>query len=139
MNEIWMKRFLIFAAGWNLVGGASALLDPAQHFAQMYHAPLSLEDPLQLYFYRCTWINVMAWGVGYFLAAIRPAMRMPILAAGAAGKFFYCFACLALFANGTGQAFLAVTGVIDLLFAGMFAWILMSSRQDAAHVASQPV
>jgi hypothetical protein len=132
MNETWSKRFLIFAGAWNILGGATALLDPAQHFAQMYHGALSLDDPMQLYFYRCTWINVMAWGVGYGLAAVYPHARLPILAAGAAGKLFYCFACLALYATGTGKPILAVTGLVDLLFAVMFALVLVSTRRRLA-------
>jgi hypothetical protein len=52
MNVVWIKRLLLVAAAWNVVGGVSSLLDPAQHIAQMYSTSLSLEDPLQLYFYR---------------------------------------------------------------------------------------
>jgi hypothetical protein len=132
MNENWSKRFLFFAAAWNLFGGATALLDPAQHFAQMYTSALSLDDPMQLYFYRCTWINVMAWGVGYALAAIYPHARLPLLAAGAAGKLFYCFACLALYATGAGRSVLAVTGLVDLLFAALFALVLVSGQRRVA-------
>jgi hypothetical protein len=132
MNAVWIKRLLLVAAAWNVVGGVSSLLDPAQHFAQMYSTSLSLEDPLQLYFYRCTWINVIAWGAAYFLAAIAPHARTAVLAAGAAGKAVYCVACLALFASGAGKVFLVFTGAADLAFAALFALALVSQRQGQA-------
>ena len=72
MNPTWQKWLLLAAAAWNLLGGASALLDPAQHFAQMYTSALSLNYPLQLFFYRGVWINVIAWSVAYLLAAMLP-------------------------------------------------------------------
>ncbi|MEP7301333.1 MAG: hypothetical protein ABI699_07370 [Caldimonas sp.] len=132
MSESWAKRLLLVAAAWNVLGGASALIDPAQHFAQLYTASLSLTDPLQLFFYRCTWINVVAWGVAYGLAAFLPASRQAVLAAGAAGKFVYFLACAALFASGTGTAVLLAAGVFDLLLAALFVLALATGRPAGA-------
>ena len=64
MTETWRRRVLYVAGAWNVVGGASALADPARPFAQLYGAALSLADPLQAFFFRATWINVIAWGSG---------------------------------------------------------------------------
>lgn len=128
MNPIWQKRLLLIAAAWNILGGASALLDPAQHFAQMCTSALSLDNPLQLFFYRGVWINVIAWGVAYFLAAMLPHSRVPVLAAGAAGKCGYAVTCWALFASGVGQAFIVATGVVDAIFAALFAFAILRER-----------
>ena len=57
LSDVWQKRILIIAGLWNLLG-ASALFDPGKHFQQLYTTSLSLDDPLQLFFFRCTWINV---------------------------------------------------------------------------------
>ena len=77
MSETWRSRALYFAGAWNVIGGASALADPARHFAQMYSGALSLDDPLQAFFFRATWINVIAWGIGYILAGRHSAARGP--------------------------------------------------------------
>jgi len=96
MTEAWRRRGLYLAGAWNLVGGITALADPARHFAQLYGTALSLADPLQAFFYRATWINVLAWGVGYVLAARHRSGRTPILLAGGLGKVAYFAACVGL-------------------------------------------
>ena len=128
MTETWQRRVLYFVGVWNILGGASALVDPTRHFAQLYSAGLSLGDPLQAFFFRATWINVIAWGVGYILAGRSPAARLPILTAGGAGKLAYFGACLALFFSGVGNAMLLAAGVVDVLFAGFFAYVLWIQR-----------
>ncbi|MES1168480.1 MAG: hypothetical protein ABUL61_04855 [Oleiharenicola lentus] len=126
--ETWVRRLLVIAAAWNLIGGASALLDPAKQFAQLFTASLDLTDPLALFFYRCTWINVMAWGVGYLLAAFLPAARLPVLAAGGTGKLFYFAACYGTFAQGAAKPALLAAGVVDVAFAALFLWLLIALR-----------
>jgi hypothetical protein len=116
----WIKRTLIFAGLWNLTGGAMALADPAGHMAQMYSGALNLSDPLQLYFFRATWINVMAWGVGYVLASRQALLRDSVLAAGGVGKIAYFFACAALYASGAGSGMLLAAGVMDVVFGVFF-------------------
>jgi len=133
MSDIWPRRLLLVAAAWNILGSASALFDPEKHFAQLFTASLSLNDPLQLFFFRCTWINVIAWGVGYSLAAFLPGARVPVLAAGAAGKLFYFAACWSAFAGGVGKPALLVAGVADLLFVGLFAFILVAQWRSSLH------
>lgn len=130
MSNSWQKWVLIIAGIWNLLG-ASALFDPAKHFQQLYTTSLSLDDPLQLFFYRCTWINVIAWGIGYLIAAFVPTSRKAILIAGGAGKFVYALACLSLFSTGIGKPFLVVTGLIDLVFASLFAFVVFLQRKTA--------
>ena len=125
MSETWKKAILYVAAGWNVLGGVSALLDPARHFGQLYRGALSLDDPLQAFFFRAVWINVIAWGVGYAIAARRPQARGPILLAGGLGKLAYFGACLALFARGGGGVPLLVAGLVDLILAGLFAAVLL--------------
>jgi hypothetical protein len=120
VSEVWQKRLLLVAAAWNVLGGASALFDPTQHFAQLYKGSLMLSEPLQLFFYRCTWINVVAWGVAYLLAAMLPASRTVVFVAGGAGKVVYFAACLALFLSDIGKRALLATGVVDLLLAAFF-------------------
>ncbi len=124
MTEIWQRRILYLAGAWNVLGGASALLDPTRHFAQSYNTSLSLGDPLQAFFFQCTWINVVAWGVAYILAARQPTARGPVLLAGGAGKLVYFGACLLLFFSGSGNMMLLAAGIMDLAFAGFFAYVL---------------
>ena len=127
----WQKPLLLVAATWNVLGGASALIDPAQHFAQMYTASLSLDQPLQLFFYRGVWINVIAWGIAYFIAAFVPTARVAVFAAGAAGKFAYFVACVAAFSSGVGNAALLATGLVDLVFTMLFAIAVLQMRKTS--------
>ena len=111
-----------------MIGGAGALADPAGHFAQFYTTALSLDDPLQAFFFRTTWINAMAWGIGYAMAGRYAAARLPVLAAGGAGKLAYCGASVGLFLTGVGNLWLLATGVADALFAVLFAYVLRQQR-----------
>ena len=128
MTEDVQRRSLYVAGAWNIIGGAGALADPAGHFAQFYTSSLSLDDPLQGFFFRTTWINAMAWGIGYTMAGRYADARLPVLAAGGAGKIAYCGACLGLFATGVGNRWLLATGIADVLFAALFAYILRQRR-----------
>ena len=123
-----MKWSLIGAATGNIFGGVNALADPAMHFSQLYTGQLSLANPLQLYVFRCVWINVIAWGVGYALAAFVRGPHTAILVAGGLGKLFYCAACFALFANGMGKGMLVFAGIVDLLLGLLFATIVLRQR-----------
>ena len=127
MSPAWQKRFLLVAAAWNVIGGATALLDPAGHFAQAFNGVLALDDPLQLFFYRCVWINVIAWGLGYLVAAYREESRAAILAAGATGKLAYFAASAAAYQAGVGKAALLAAGLFDVALAAGFVWILLGS------------
>jgi hypothetical protein len=122
----WTKRLLLLAATWNIVGGIGALIDPAANLSQLYPGAPTLDHPVATFFFRCTWINVIAWGVGYLIAAHAPASRQAILTAGGLGKIAYFAGCLSLFANGAKPA-VAITGALDVLFAAGFAWILFGS------------
>ena len=128
MNEVTRRWILYVAAAWNVLGGVLALLDPAKHFSQAYSASLDLSQPLQLFFFRCVWINVIAWGVAYALAAIWPASRRTVLVAGGAGKLFYAAACVALFVSGVGKPMVLVAAIVDTVFAAAFAAIVLRDR-----------
>jgi hypothetical protein len=128
VSEAWKRGGLYLASAGNVVGGLSALADPARHFAQLYTAALPLDDPLQAFFFRATWINVIAWGLGYILAAQHAAARPPVLLAGGAGKLAYFDACVVLYVSGAGGAMLLAAGVLDVIFAGFFAYVLWRSR-----------
>ena len=128
MGETSRKGLLLAAAAWNVVGGASALLDPAAHFAQLFTGTLSLDDPIQLFFFRCVWINVIAWGLAYLIAALRPDTRLAVIAAGGLGKFTYFLACVSLFDAGLGKAALLAAALADLFFAALFAAALIQPR-----------
>ena len=132
MNDFWQRRLLIVAAGWNVLGGSSALFDPTRHFAQLFTESLYLYDPLQAFFFRCTWINVIAWGAAYLLAALWPGARMAVLLAGGAGKVAYFGACIALYSHGAGKTMLLAAGVVDLALAALFAVALLSGRRPVA-------
>lgn len=129
MTEVWQKRVLWIAAAWNVLGGLSALIDPAKHFAQLYTTSLNLNDPLELFFYRCVWINILGWGLAYLVAARLPGGRAPVFAGGGFGKAVYAAACVALFARGMGTGALVAAAVFDLLLAALFALALFSRRR----------
>jgi len=131
MNDFWQRRLLIVAAGWNVLGGSSALFDPPRHFAQLFTESLSMGDPLQAFFFRCTWINVIAWGAAYLLAAFWPGARLAVLLAGGAGKLAYFGACIALYSSGAGKTMLLVAGIVDLVLAAVFAVAVLSIRKAA--------
>jgi hypothetical protein len=138
VSEAWRRRGLYLAGAWNIVGGLTALADPARHFAQFYGTGLSLGDPLQAFFFRVTWINVIAWGLAYVLAARHRAARTPVLVAGGAGKLAYCSACAGLVVGGIGGVALLVSGVVDGLFAAFFVAVLWGPRSGPPPGGSPP-
>jgi hypothetical protein len=129
VNGTWIKRLLLAAAAWNITGAISSLADPANHFKQMYTVAPAANDALLMYFYQCTWINVLAWGLAYLLAAFWRQSRGAVLAAGAAGKAVYFFACAALVASGAGRSLVLAFGLGDLLMVGLFVWALRTQRR----------
>jgi hypothetical protein len=132
MGETWQKRLLIVAAAWNLLGGAASLVDPANHFAQMYHGALDMADPVQRFFFDSVWIAVMAWGAAYLAAAFAPAARPVVFAAGAAGKIAYFGACLALYLEGAAKPALPIAaGIGDLGIALLFLVALAGRSQPS--------
>jgi len=131
MTDTWPRRALYVSGAWNIIGGASALADPAGHFAQFYTTSLSLDDPLQAFFFRTTWINAVAWGVGYTMSGRFASARVPVLIAGGGGKVAYCGACIGLFATGVGNTWLLATGIADVIFAVLFAVIVLRSARTA--------
>jgi hypothetical protein len=142
MNETWIKRLLLVSAAWNITGGVTSLASPAKHFAQMYTvAPAVANDALLMYFFQCTWINVLAWGGAYVLAAFWPRSRPAVLAAGGAGKAVYFLAGAALVVSGVGRPLVLAFGLGDLLMAALFGWALLSQwrrerrllTEDRAH------
>jgi hypothetical protein len=135
MNAVSTRRLLLVAAVWNLVGGATSLADPARHFAQMYAVAPVPGDALLDFFYRSTWINVLAWGVAYLVAAFVPASRAAVLLAGAAGKAAYFVACVALVTSGVGRPLVLAFGAGDLAMALLFVTALLAQRRSTAPVA----
>jgi hypothetical protein len=138
MNDTWTRRLLIGSAAWNITGGATSLLDPANHFAQMYTVAPRPDDALLMYFYQCTWINVLAWGAAYLLAAFWRDSRPAVLAAGGIGKAVYFFACAALVWSGVGKPLVLLFGLGDLFMAGLFAWAFLSQRRGHAIGVREP-
>jgi hypothetical protein len=130
VNETWVKCLLLASAAWNITGGVTSLADPANHFKQMYTVAPAANDALLMYFYQCTWINVLAWGLAYLLAAFWPQSRKAVLTAGAAGKGVYFVACAALVASGAGRSLVLAFGLGDLLMAALFVWALLSQRRS---------
>jgi hypothetical protein len=127
MNPTWTRRLLLGAAAWNLAGGAMSLIDPANHFAQMYTVAPRADDALLMYFYQCTWINVLAWGLAYLLAAFWRESRPAVLLAGGIGKAVYFVACALLVLSGVGKPLVLLFGLGDLAMAGLFAWAFLAS------------
>jgi hypothetical protein len=136
MNQAWIKRLLLASAAWNLTGGITSLADPANHFARMYNAVPPAEDALLTYFYQCTWINVLAWGLAYLLAAFWPESRRAVLAAGGIGKAVYFLACAMLVYSGVGKPLVLAFGIGDLLMAVLFGWALLSQQRSAHHASA---
>lgn len=135
MHDAWLRRALVFSGVWNILGGISALLNPAQHFQQLYTTTFNLDDPLQAFFYRGVWVNVAAWGVGYLAAARLPGARRPILIAGGLGKLAFAGAAVSLYLEGVGNGLLLGLGLMDLVFAALFALALLRA---SAPVEAKP-
>jgi hypothetical protein len=132
MNDTWIRRLLIGSAAWNITGGASSLLDPVNHFAQMYTVTGRPDDALLMYFYQCTWINVLAWGAAYLLAAFWRDSRPAVLVAGGVGKVVYFLACAGLVLSGVGKPLVLLFGLGDLAMAGLFVWAFQAKRGATA-------
>lgn len=136
MNETWTKRMLLASAAWNITGGVVSLADPANHFKQMYTVAPAANDAVLMFFYQCTWINVLAWGLAYLLAALWAPSRKAVLVAGAAGKAVYFAACAALVLSGAGRPLVLAFGLCDLLMAALFVWALLSQQRDTRSEAT---
>ena len=121
VSRNWPRGVLVAAAAWNILGGIGALLDPAQHFAQMYNGALDLSDPVQRSYFHTVWIAVIAWGLAYLGAALQPLGRTAVLLAGGAGKLAYAGACAVFFLQGAGTPAMLAVGIVDLVFASLFA------------------
>ena len=130
MPEPWRRRGLYVAALLNVLGGVIALANPAGHFAQSHAGVVPFVDPVQTFYYQATWINVIAWGVGYFLAARVVNARTPVLLAGAAGKLAYFVAGLSLYLAGRATAVLLGFGILDVAFAAFFVYLVWLERSD---------
>ena len=124
MSETWARRLLILSALWSFVGAISALAAPARHFDLLYNSSLALDQPLESFFYRCTWISVLGWGGTYLLAGLIPASRKSVLIPGGLGKVAFFFACLTLHSSGVGKTAILVAGSVDLALAVVFGVIL---------------
>ena len=129
MNEKWAKRLLVISAIWSFVGAVTALLNPDQHFSLLYTTALSLDQPLPLFFYRCTWISVLGWGGTYLFAALMPASRKAVLIPGGIGKVAFFFACLAVYSTRVGKTPILFAGAVDLVLAGVFGLVLLKAPQ----------
>jgi hypothetical protein len=136
VNETWTKRMLLASAAWNIAGGVTSLADPINHFEQMYNVAPAANDALLMYFYQCTWINVLAWGLAYLLAAFWTRSRTAVLTAGGLGKAVYFLACMSLVASGVGKPLVLAFGLGDLLMAALFAWALLSQQRSARKEAA---
>lgn len=135
MHDAWLRRALVFSGVWNVLGGVGALVNPAQHFQQLYTLTLNLDDPLQAFFFRGVWISVAAWGVGYLAAAWMPDARRPVLIAGGLGKLAFAGAAISLYLEGVGTGLLLSLGLVDLVFATLFALALL---RPSAPVEAKP-
>ena len=123
-REAWIRRLLFLIGVWNILGGVGALADPGGHIARMHQGTLAMSDPLVAFFYRTTWINVIAWGFGYVVASRLAGARAPILVAGALGKSAYAVACVTLYLQGRAVTAFLVTGLLDVAFAGFFLYVV---------------
>jgi len=54
-----------------------------------------------------------------------------VLTAGGGGKVAYCGACIGLFATGVGNTWLLATGIADVIFAVLFAVIVLRHARAA--------
>ena len=121
VSRNWPRGVLVAAAAWNILGGIGALVDPARHFAQMYHGALDLGDPVQRSYFFTVWIAVIAWGLAYLGAALQASGRTAVLLAGGAGKLAYAGACVVFFVQGAGTPAMLAVGAVDVAFAALFA------------------
>jgi hypothetical protein len=127
----WPRVVLLIAAAWNLIGGTMALLDPARQAQQLFHASDVTSTPAHEFFVLCTWINVLAWGLAYLIAAFQPSARVPVMLAGGIGKLAYAAVCFSLVVAGRGAGALLVSGIVDTVLASLLlagAWPRRTAR-----------
>jgi hypothetical protein len=131
----WQRVALYIVGAWTAFGGISALLDPRAH-GETFFGDASIADSggAQILF-SIAYAQLIAWGAGYVLAARKPAMSVPMLAAGALGKLGYFALTVLAYERGSGTAALLATGIGDLAIASFFAFLIVRS---IARPASQP-
>ena len=111
MTETWQKGVLYAAAGWNVVGGTTALV----------------QSPTQ-----ASWIAVIAWAAAYVGAARVAAARKVVVLAGAAGKLAYLAYSVALYRAGSLGGDVLAASSADLVFVALFAAIALHSHADSS-------
>jgi hypothetical protein len=123
----WQKPALYAVGAWTAFGGISALADPGGHWATFFGGPAPGPAIVAI-----AYAQLLAWGVGYALAAHEPAARGPMLAAGAVGKALYAAITIGAFASGAGTSALLATGIGDIAIAALFAWLVWGDRRTTA-------
>lgn len=130
MNSKWRTRALYGIGAWTALGGITALVDPGAHCALFFGGEGLVDSDAALLVFRIAYAQLVAWGVGYALAARCSAMQTPMLAAGAMGKSIYAAIVIVAFARGSGTTALLATGVGDLLIASFFV-VTLAQRAGA--------
>src|SRR5687767_6503123 len=111
----WQRGALYGIGAWTAFGGVSALVDPAAQAATFFTDASVVESGGGLLLLRLAYAQLLAWGVGYALAARFPAMLVPILGAGIVGKVSYAALTAIAYGTGSGTFALLLTGAGDLI------------------------
>ena len=130
MNDKRFSRMFFWAAVWNFVAGAPALLFYERQFKLVFGEAAYTGDFHQALLFRSFALSVLVFGIGYWAVSRDITQNRVIVWLGAAGKILvFAFFTDALL---RGHATMAgwVVSIGDLLWAVGFFWFLYRTRDE---------
>lgn len=127
-GRLWMKRWLLAAAAYNLLWGAAVIGAPTALFRWA-----GMEVPRYPEIWQCVGMIVGVYGVGYAIAAFDPLRHWPIVLVGLLGKVLGPIGFVVALTEGVFPPRFALTILTNDLvwwvpFAGIL-WAAMSAAQ----------
>lgn len=129
---LWMKRWLLAAAAYNILWGAAMVFAPIATLKALGIAPATTELWPQLW--ACIGMIVGVYGIGYAIAAFNPVRHWPIILVGLVGKVLGPIG----FAHAASRGELPWSMGVTILSNDIIWWIPFSLTLWHAAKASQP-
>jgi hypothetical protein len=125
------RNLFLIAAVWNLVAGISCWLGGIfmpDLFFGMFGMPL----PVSLFPFHAMFWFIIAFGIGYLIVSRDISKNHGIVLIGLIAKVLFFIDCLITLTLNEANLHLLLTGIIDLIFAVLFAEFLLRMRKPEA-------
>jgi hypothetical protein len=115
----YYKTLFLIAALWNLGAGilcwAGCVFMPDMFF-KMFGMPV----PTSLFPFHAMFWFIIAFGIGYWRVSCDITKNHGIIFIGLIAKILFCIDCIITIVSKEANIMLLGTGIIDLIFAGLF-------------------